>query len=408
MKPLPHQEKVIETAPNRYGIFHDCGLGKTLTCTYLAKNRAMACNVLIVTTKSLVTNWQVEVDMWDPLPDRRNTYTIISKEQFKKLQESLTSDFIIIDEAHNFAGMKSGFYKSMIRFLKRNKPTHVYLATATPIMASVWSVWTLSNLTGKPCMSYGAFKSKFFYEVNMGGRTVPIQKKNIEKEIADVLKTFGDVVSKESAVDLPDTIHQTEYFSLTKEQIKAIEDLDLDPTTITPIVYLTKKLQIASGVLKTEAGPLEIKCDKLDRTLELVEQYPNCVIVARHQAELELLHKHIKNSYVYNGQTSVEDRDIAIKEVNEGKGVLLLQADMGIGFNLTGVNVMIFYSHTWDYIKFYQCLGRTHRMGQKNLCTYIHLMTLDTPDVNVYKCLARKESFDVELYQRGINKLKNE
>ena len=402
MLPLfPHQIKYIETAPDRYGLWHDVGTMKTRTCIELAKKRLLLNQpILIITTKSLVNNWKREIETWEAT--HLNT-TIISKEQFKKLQPTLPKyDMIIIDEAHTFAGMTSGFYKNMIKFLKKTNPRYVYLATATPIMASVWSVWALSSLLGSPVMGYGSFRSKYHFNIRMGGREIPVQRKNIEEDIAADLRKFGSVVSKDESLDLPDALHQTEYFTLTKEQIKVIESLDDDPTTVTPIVYLTKKLQIASGTLKQPDGSsIHIKCDKLDRALEIVEQNPNCVIVARHQAELELLHKHIKNSYVYNGKTSIENRDFAIKEVNSGKGVLLLQADMGIGFNLTGVNLMVFYSHTWDYIKQYQCLGRIHRQGQVRPCTYIHLITQDSPDVNVYKCLERKESFDVELYMRN-------
>lgn len=404
---LPHQEQAIEKISqyNRYGIFLDVGTGKTCISIHLLLQKCTEQDhILIVTTKSLVNNWKEEIKMWGA---SHLHIKVLSKEQFKKLHTSISScQAFVIDEAHNFAGMKSGFYKSALKFLKRTNPKHVYLATATPIMASVWSVWTLSTLTGSPIMSYGAFKSRFFYNVNMGGRMIPIQKKNIENQIADILRQFGFVMSKDDAkLNLPGGIHEPIYFKLNDDQVDKILSLDNDPTTVSPVIYLNKKIQIASGTLKENDGTIShIPADKLEYVLDLVETERNCVIVARHTAEIEMLHKKIQEkgiqTYVYNGQTSVEDRDKAIKEVNNGNGILLLQADMGIGFNLTGVSLMVFYSHTYDYIKYYQCLGRIDRIGQTKVCRYLHLITKDSPDNDVYECLKRKESFDEALYLR--------
>lgn len=375
------------------------GRGKTaVTITLAAIYDAQ--RVLVVTTKSLVNNWKHEINLWSKTPER---FLIISKETFKKMHEEIQHvDAVIFDEAHYFAGHTSQLHKTALQFLKKHNPPYIWLATATPMLSNVMSVWALSRIVGKPLGSFKSFQMRYFNMIKMGYRMVPVQKKNIERPIALDLQSIGVTLTDEQEADLkmPDQIHEVEYFTLTKEQHKAIEKLDEDPTTATPIVYLTKLLQIANGTLKDGETYSTIACDKRDRILELVEQNPRVAIVCRQTAELEMLHELIPNSEIYNGATPIEDRDRIIAEVNAGEKVMLLQADMGIGFNLTGISTMIFYSHTWDYIKYIQSVGRIHRLNQKNTCTYIHLITEGTPDQDVWECLARKESFDAALYNR--------
>lgn len=416
MQLKPHQQKVIDTAPNKWALFFDCGLGKTATALSLVDTRLSGGKVLVITTKSLKDNWKCEIDLW--IKDKgKNVFYVYSKEEFKKVYKTLPKmDCVVIDEAHTASGYKSQIHKACVSFISVHKPEHIYLATATPIMSEVWSVWALSRLLGKECMPFWSFRRKFFTEVKMGNKVIPMQRKNIEGEITELLRSFGSVVSTEDVLGPTDVVHETEYFMQTKEQDRAVMLLDEDPTTINHMTYFTKCLQIASGTLKTDenGGYEEIKCSKLDRVKELIEQmsgskslhceqskqYPNICIVAKHTAELRMLHNNIPNSYVYDGHTPKEERQKIIDDINKQGGVLLLQADCGIGFNLTSINLMVFYSHTFDYIKYSQCLGRNGGFRQKGRNVYLHLVTKGTIDENVLRCLERKESFDISLYSR--------
>ena len=396
-----HQEKLLREAPNRYGLWWDCGLGKTKACLLLADTRVENGRVLVITTKSLKDNWKNEIDLW--IKDKsKNLYFIVSKEEFRKNYKTLIkADCLIWDEAHTGGNFKSQLHKAAFAYIKVHKPEHIYFATANPIMSQVWSVWALSRLLGREVMSYWQFKKKYFYDVQMGNRRIPMQRKDIEEDITADLKTFGSVVSKEEALDLPEQVHEVEYFSMNKAQIKAVKALDEDPTTINHMTYFTKCLQIASGTLKTGVDTYkEVLCDKLERLLELVEQHPNICIVAKHTAELRMLQKHIPNSSIYDGHTPEFFRQKMIDRINKEGGVLLVQSACGVGFNLTGISLMVFYSHDWNYISYSQMLGRIHRIGQKKTCVYIHLIVKDTIDENVWRCLERKESFDISLYSR--------
>jgi SNF2 family DNA or RNA helicase len=399
MELLDYQKTAVQDliTHKRWGLWAFPGSGKT--CISITACKQESAHILVITLKSLKTNWQREIVMWDPDQERR-TYTVMTKEEFKKAHLTLPYfDTVIIDEAHFFGSYTSGMFKSLMAYLKKHTPPRLYALTATPIMAQVWSVWTLSQVLNRVCMTWFQFKKKFFFDISMGGRSIPKQRNGIEGEITTVLKSMGTVISKRENKNLPEQIHEYEYFSLNKHQLKAIEELDEDPTTTNFMTYFTKVLQISNGTLKvSDKDYKEIPCDKLSRTLELVEESPNCIVVCRQKAELKMLHRHIPNSYIYDGDTPADERQKILDMLKEKGGTLLLQADSGVGFNAQFMSTMIFYSHSWSYVNQLQSEGRIHRIGQENTCVYIHLVTQDSVDESVIECLKRKQDFDINLY----------
>jgi superfamily II DNA or RNA helicase len=400
MELLPYQKTAVRdlVTHKRWALWASTGTGKS--AMFVSACREVSKNILIICPKSLKVNWQREIDMWDPESSRN--YTVISKEELKKHLLTLPYyDTLVADEVHYFSMFKSQLHKSLIAYCKKYMPPYVFVGTATPIMASVWSVWGLSRILGRECMNWFSFRKRFFADVSMGFGTVSVQRKGIEKDVAGILTSIGTVIDKDTVLDLPEELHEYEYFNLTSQQQKEIEKLDEDPTTATAIVYHTKCLQISNGTLKQIDGTYKtIKCDKITRVKEIVEQYSNIIIVCRQKAELEMLHKELKDSYVYNGDTPVEERQKIIDTLKESGGVLLLQSDVGVGFNAQFMNVMVFYSHSWSYVNYSQSLGRISRIGQNKSCIYIHLVTSGTVDESVVKCLGRKEDFSIELYKK--------
>lgn len=398
MKLYEYQQKIVDTVPNKWGIFCDVGTGKSAITLCLANKPFLtSTRILIVTTKSLKKNWENEIKLWSKMSHQ---YIIVSKEEFRRDHKKIPQcSVFIFDEGHNAAYPTNQIHKACWWYLQAYKCPYVWFATATPILANVMSVWGLSRLLSKPLGTYTQFRFKYFRQVPMGFRKIWTQRHNIEKEIADDLKKIGVVLSKDECLDLPEAVHEFEYFDVSPEQKRAVKELDKNPATVTPIVYWTKRLQIMSGT----CDGMEIKCEKMKRAVELAEQFPRSVIVAKHTHELNMLQRAIKGSRIFNGATKPEERDDIIREANEGKCIMLAQADTMVGFNLVGVNLMIFYSHPMSFVSQYQAEGRIHRIGQKNKCTYIHLITDKSIDLDVWKSLERKQDFDIELYSRATS-----
>ncbi len=89
-----------------------------------------------------------------------------------------------------------------------------------------------------------------------------------------------------------------------------------------------------------------------------------------------------------------KDRGDIVKDfqTNPETMVFLAQIDTaGLGITLTAADTCVYYSVNFNYAAYSQSLARIHRIGQKNACTYIHLITEGTIDEVVLKALAKKE-----------------
>jgi SNF2 family DNA or RNA helicase len=58
--------------------------------------------------------------------------------------------------------------------------------------------------------------------------------------------------------------------------------------------------------------------------------------------------------------------------------------------NLFAANTMIYYSNSYDLEVRLQSEDRIHRIGQKNTCTYIDMITEGTVDDKIVKSLRNK------------------
>ena len=63
----------------------------------------------------------------------------------------------------------------------------------------------------------------------------------------------------------------------------------------------------------------------------------------------------------------------------------------GLGITLTAADTCVYYSVNFNYAAYSQSLARIHRIGQRNVCTYIHLTVEKTIDEIVLKALHKKE-----------------
>lgn len=81
-------------------------------------------------------------------------------------------------------------------------------------------------------------------------------------------------------------------------------------------------------------------------------------------------------------------------------------ATAGLGITLTAASLMVFYSLDYSMSNYEQTRARIHRVGQKNECTYIHLVARGTVDEKVLKALHDKANLAKSLvddYRAGMN-----
>lgn len=66
-------------------------------------------------------------------------------------------------------------------------------------------------------------------------------------------------------------------------------------------------------------------------------------------------------------------------------------ATANFGITLHAASTAVFYSWDYNYAAYQQATARIHRIGQKQPCTYIHLVVKDSIDAKVLKALKAKE-----------------
>lgn len=399
MKLYKHQEALINRNPRYLGMFHEMGLGKSLTAIRLAEKNASS--VLVVCPKSLVENWRRELLKWKS-KILTTKWLVVTKEEFRRDWENLnfTNQGLILDEAHHFSGYKSMMHKNALKWVHKNRPSCVYLLTGSPFLSSPFNIMCYEKLLGRK-VSWMEYRNKYFKQVQMGSRSIPVMRKDAGEKLSKVISQFASVARKDTCLDLPEQIFLREDFELTKEQKDGLKDLDNDPMTVNHITYWTRRHQICGGTLKGDEKLKLFKSEKVERIKQYAKEYDKLIIVARYNAELEMLKSLLPDAVVVNGKTPAIKRQYYFDQVNspkQGKKILLVNAAISEGYNLNRVGLMIFYSNGFSFKDRIQMLSRIHRIGQEGKCVYVDLVVKGDIDEAVLKSLNSKEDFSLELY----------
>lgn len=399
MELYAHQKELLELNPAKCGIFFGMGAGKTAVAIKLADKNAF--RAVVVVPKSLKEQWRGEIAMWRS----KCEFIVYTKEEFKKKIDKIPqTNCLICDEVHIAgANWKSQLHGAIAYYLKKNNVQFVYLLTGTPYTSTCWSIYSIGKLLGRDWKWYD-WKKRFFYDVKMGGRYIPVQRKGIEEEIAEITNKIGFTKRLDELIDVPEQTFLTEYFDLNKEQKKMINSL----TDVLPIVRFTKIHQIEQGCLKSDgySDDWVTDCEKTNRIIELCEYNPKIAIAARYNLQLE----HYKNVlskkfpertiYIINGET--ENKSEIVDKINDSNdAILLINAMCSVGFNLYSVPLLVFASLDFSYTNFVQLAGRLLRINHPKKNVYITLITNGKSiDKEVARCVEDKKDFNIAIYDR--------
>lgn len=395
-----HQKQFLAENPDKTSLVWSCGTGKTRAAIEWAKKTHSS---LIICPKALKGNWIRECERWG-LSDMRVLVT--TKEDFKKhvkLNAISGYDCVIVDEVHNgflTPMFKSQMSKALKGYLKKHNVPRVLLLSATVYTSSPWNIYNLAWFTGHE-WNWRAFKDKYFYDVRMGPRMIPMVKKGVEKQLAEVVKRIASVVDIHDCMDVPLQFHaDPEHFALSKDQIKAIKD-NYDPL---PIVRYTAQHEIENGILLGNEfrDNQYFENDKEERISQLVEENKKVAIVCRYNHQIDVLYDYFwaqkKPVFVIRGD--VKDRDaITLQAEGAKECIVLIQADCAEGYQLPSFGLCVFASMSYSYTKWEQICGRFLRMDKPSRTTFLYLLTEgDSIDQAVYDSVKKKEDFKIALY----------
>lgn len=391
-----HQQEIVDGNSPRLGLFHAPGLGKTITLLELCKkNNVLA---LIIVPKGIKPQWEEYVAKGDI------QHHVITKETFRRDVQLLPKyKAVIVDEAHHFSSTKSGLFKALYGYLKYHNVHYRWFATGTPYRSSPMNIYALGKLLGYE-WNYWNFFNKFFTQVNMGSRMVPVQKKNMEKELEDYVAKIGVTLAMEDVVDVPSQTFKTEILDLTEEQIKAIEELE-EPV---PITRFTKIHCIEQGFAYGDEYTDNViyPSNKNNRVIELCKRYNTIAIIARYTLQIQVLYHLLSKKfpnrpiYIISGQTP--NRFDIVNKINESNNcIVLIQGQCSEGYEMPGVEAMVFASLSWSHVDHVQMKARILRMNALKKNDYYYLISGDI-DAKVHETIMNHQDFHERLYDKSI------
>lgn len=339
---------------------------------------------------------------------------IINYEATWRMEKELNiykPDIIICDESQKIKNPSASQSKTIHRLGVKAK--YKIILTGTPVQNSpmdVFSQWKFlnPNIFG---LSFYAFRNHYAV---MGGyyNHQILRYKNMD-ELTSKAHSVAYRITKEEALDLPEQIFLNRYCELestarkiydtvVKESYAELMDGEITATNV--LTKLMRLSQIAGGHVKDDEGRMQVisksKLNELKDIMEdvIIDNKKKLVIFARFIPEIESIKSlaremDIRYSYI-TGEIKTEERSEMCSKFQNDNNIKLFIAQIqtaGLGITLTAADTAVFYSLDFNYANYSQAIARTHRIGQKNTCTYINLIATETVDEKILKALESKQ-----------------
>lgn len=412
-------------------------MSKTITSIAVAGraylNRKI-CRLLIAAPKSIVPVWIEEFEKFADFQyaavilegDSGKKVQMLKKlENFKGLQvavinfESLwriekeiikwNPDMIIADESSKIKNPQAKQSKTLHKLGKI--ASYKMILTGTPIQNNPLDFFSQykfldENIFGS---SFYAFRSKYAVMGGYGSYQI-VGYKNLS-ELTEKAHSIAFRVTKKDALDLPETIDETRYVELEAEALKTYKDIKEESyallssgevTTPNILTQLLRLQQVTGGFIRSDESidvqkVSNAKLNVLEEIIDtVIEEGKKVVVFSRFIPEIHAINKLLQKkkigfSYITG---EVKDRKEAVRTFQEDTHIKVFVAQIqtaGLGITLTAADTAVYYSMDFNYANYSQSRARIHRIGQKNNCTYIHLVVKKTIDEKVIKALQKKE-----------------
>lgn len=438
------------TSQNKgFGLLFEMGCGKTLTAIAVAGagyRMGKIKRVLIVAPTSVVAVWPMEFSDYAAFPVMVRTLLGDKKSRLKALDEleefpypymkvavinyestwregifealqQFGADLIICDESQRIKTHDSEQSRAM-HALGETAPYKMILS-GTPVQNEAVDIWSQYRFLNPTIFGTNFYTFRNRYAI-MGG----FNKKQIiaYRDLDQLIQKEHSIayrVTKEDALDLPEQTFENRYITLNQKERSTYDRLRRDSYaeladggTITATTVLTKLLrlqQFTGGFLVEDdaAKPQLVSTGKIDALADILQDYviegkKKLVIFARFLPEVheiqrladKLLSRAHKRFVSIYGEIKKEDRGEIVHQFQTDPDTMVFigQIDTaGTGITLTAADTCVYYSLSYNYATYSQSLSRIHRIGQRNTCTYIHLIVERSVDQQILAALSKKE-----------------
>ena len=395
---------------------------------------------LVVAPKSALGSWERDIELFEEL-DREILRSVITLVNYDKVWRGEEKSpyykkygCIILDEAHNIKNRTSQRSKFLLKIA--TKADYRYILTGTPIsngqLENIWSLYCFldpyiergrvysrifkeyleENASGEYRGSYMEFQDRYCI-LNMYHK--PTSYINV-KELQKIINEHSYRVKKSECLDLPDKLPdevinvELKEKALYKRMVVESALLEYEILAENPLVRNIKLRQLCGGFIQNEDELIEVKCEKLEILKELIESFEDdkkLVIFAEFKYSIrkisELLQKMKIRFVTLDGEQ--KDKTIWRKFQADAKiKVIVCQYQTAnAGIDLFASDTIIYYEPTLRSQILEQSRDRIHRTGQVNKCSYIHLITKGTIEVDIYRALAGYSDFSEKLFVEYMN-----
>lgn len=422
---------------DNFALFMEQGTGKTIPALMrildLIKSEE-AGNALIVAPKSALGAWERDAEKFNSV-DRyilSNAITLVNYDKVwrggDKSPYNRQYDVIVLDEAHAIKNRTSRRSSFLLKLATRAK--YRYILTGTPIsngqLENIWSLYCFLD----PYIDRGRVYSRIFQEhltaagngtykgsyyefqdryciLNMYHK--PTSYINV-RELQDLINEYSYRVKKADCLDLPEKLPDEIVYvdqaekALYKKLVKESALLEYEILAENPLSRLVKLRQLVSGHIKTEERIIPVKCEKIPILREIIEGYDDkkLVIFAEFKFSIVQIRALLEEMAIKYVTLDGDQKDKTVWrsfQADERIRVIVCQYQTAAaGIDLYASDTIIYYEPTLRSNLLEQSRDRIHRSGQVNKCSYIHLITKGTVEVDIYRALAGYSDFSEKMF----------
>ncbi len=406
----------------------DMGLGKTLQAIAILASDYPAEKkpTLIVMPKSLIFNWNKEVEKFAP---QLSTYTFYANTRdikaAKKTNLIFTTyammrieiktfkevkfHYVILDESQNIKNIQAQTTKAAMLL----QATHRLALSGTPIENNLGELYSLFRFLN-PAM-FGTLQK--FNENYLA----PIQKNNDKAAILQLRKKIYPFIlrrlKKDVLADLPDKIEQTLFVEMSPAQKKLYEERrsfykaaiessivsrGLQQSRFFIFQALSELRQIASTPEQFSDGKIISPKRELleEQLMDSMANGHKALIFVNFLAAIELIGEQLdKMGIDFVSMTgATRDRQSLVERFQNDPNCrvfLMTLKTGGTGLNLTAADTIFIFDPWWNVAAENQAIDRAHRIGQVNKVLAYKMITEGSIEEKIMKLQQlKKELFD--------------
>jgi len=461
-----HQKAALvkSAGKKQFAFLMDMGTGKSATALFQARSvDAPASPVLIITYKSIISNWEKEIIKWVKFSnsDRKNIVQLVGSKAKKIkllketeahyyminydaihsiLKELLAKGFavIILDESTAIKNPKAKRTKAAMKLGENIEQR--YILTGSPIINNPLDLFTQFYFLDPDIIgfySFWAFKNCYAIMVNrkFGKKRFKeiVGYRNMD-ELKDKIEPYSFFVRIEDCLDMPEKIYEVREIEMPEEtkklydtlSDKLVAEISKDVNIVANNV-LTKGIRLqqllgGNAVVEELAGEdlllkrsIDVEENKSKETLKILEEIKGkkaiiwCVFVYEIIRLKEILSKAGYRVLTYYGGT--EDRDANYDKILKGEYDVVIGNTVtgGYGNDFTSANYEIFFSNDHRGGERLQGERRVWRHGQNERVVIIDLITKGTLEKGILEVLKEKKEWtdkirtpeDIEKFFKG-------